>query len=68
VILYAPLHEKDLPYRPLRPRVTWLKTHLPASKPLGRLRTHTLRDVFDRIFYILRSGRPWRPLPHDFPP
>jgi putative transposase len=45
-----------------------LKTHLPASKPLGRLRTHTLRDIFDGIFYILRSGCPWRLLPHDFPP
>jgi putative transposase len=45
-----------------------LKTHLPASKPLGRPRTHTLRDIFDGIFYILRSGCPWRLLPHDFPP
>ena len=45
-----------------------LKTHLPASKPLGRPRTHTLRDIFDGLFYILRSGCPWRLLPHDFPP
>jgi len=45
-----------------------LKTQLPASKPLGRLRTHALRDVFDGIFYILRSGCAWRLLPHDFPP
>ena len=45
-----------------------LKTHLPASKPLGRVRTHTLHDVFDGIFYILRSGCPWRLLPHDIPP
>jgi putative transposase len=45
-----------------------LKTHLAASKPLSRLRTHTLRDVFDGIFCILRSGGFWRLLPHDFPP
>src|SRR4028119_1267242 len=45
-----------------------LKTYLPASKPLGRLRTHTLCDVFDGIFYILRSGCPWRLLPPAFPP
>jgi putative transposase len=32
------------------------------------VRTHTLRDVFDGIFYILRSGCPWRLLPHDIPP
>jgi putative transposase len=45
-----------------------LKTHLLASKRLGRLRTHTLRDIFDGISYILRSGCPWRLLPHGFPP
>lgn len=45
-----------------------MKTHLPASKLPGRLRTHSLRDVFDAIFYILRSGCPWRMLPGDLPP
>ena len=34
----------------------------------GRPRTVEQRDVFDAIFYILRSGCPWRLLPHDFPP
>jgi transposase len=29
---------------------------------------HTLREIFDAIFYILRSGCAWRLLPHDFPP
>ncbi len=32
------------------------------------MRTHALRDVFDAIFYVLRSGCPWRMLPGDFPP
>jgi putative transposase len=27
-----------------------------------------LRDVFDAIFYVLKSGCHWRLLPHDFPP
>jgi putative transposase len=45
-----------------------LKTHLPASKLPSRLRAHFLRDIFDAIFYVLRSGCPWRLLPHDFPP
>jgi putative transposase len=29
---------------------------------------HTLREILDAIFYILRSGCAWRLLPHDFPP
>ena len=45
-----------------------LKTHLPVSKLPSRLRAHSLRDIFDAIFYVLRSGCPWRLLPHDFPP
>jgi putative transposase len=45
-----------------------LKTHLPDSMLLGRLRSHSLRDIFDAIFYVLRSGCPWRMLPGDFPP
>ncbi len=45
-----------------------MKTHLPASKLLGRPRAHSLRDVLDAIFYVLRSGCPWRFLPSDFPP
>jgi putative transposase len=34
----------------------------------GRPRTVEQRDVLDAIFYLLRSGCPWRSLPHDFPP
>ena len=29
---------------------------------------HTLREILDAIFYIVRSGCAWRLLPHDFPP
>ncbi len=31
-------------------------------------RTHNLREVFDALRWIVRSGAPWRMLPHDFPP
>src|SRR6516165_2485664 len=34
----------------------------------GRGRTVECRDIIDAILYILRSGCPWRLLPHDFPP
>jgi transposase len=32
------------------------------------MRAHALHDIFDAIFYVLRSGCPWRMLPGDFPP
>src|SRR3954464_3157177 len=47
---------------------TRLRSFLPTPKAEGRPRTHSLRDVLDAIFYILKSGCHWRLLPHDFPP
>src|SRR5215203_2491896 len=47
---------------------TRLQSYLPPPKAQGRLRTHSLRDVLDAIFYVLKSGCHWRLLPHDFPP
>jgi transposase len=31
-------------------------------------RDHELRDVFDGLRYLVRTGAPWRYLPGDFPP
>jgi putative transposase len=45
-----------------------LRSYLPNPKAEGRPRTHSLRDVLDAIFYVLKSGCHWRLLPHDFPP
>jgi putative transposase len=36
--------------------------------PGGRPRTTPMRDVLDAVFYVLRTGCPWRYLPKDFPP
>lgn len=44
-----------------------LRRHLPLATAL-RQRRHSLRRVFDAIFYLLRTGCPWRFLPADFPP
>ncbi|WP_231931634.1 IS5 family transposase [Micromonospora echinospora] len=33
-----------------------------------RTPTHDLRDIFDAILYVNRTGIAWRYLPHDFPP
>ncbi|GHT34554.1 hypothetical protein AGMMS49574_22210 [Bacteroidia bacterium] len=32
-----------------------------------RKRKHSLREIFDAIFYMLKTGCQWRMLPHDFP-
>src|SRR5215210_2403086 len=47
---------------------SYIEPHLPTPKAPGRPRVHTLREILDAIFYIVRSGCPWRLLPHDFPP
>jgi putative transposase len=45
-----------------------LQQILPTRSPGSRLRRHTLRSVFDALFYLLRTGCPWRYLPDTFPP
>jgi transposase len=46
---------------------TFLEPHLPAPKDTGRPKTHSVREILDAIFYIVRGGCAWRLLPHDFP-
>src|SRR6266511_518746 len=43
---------------------------LPPAKGgrTGRPRTYALREIWNAIFYQLRTGCAWRLLPHDFPP
>ncbi|WP_194725074.1 IS5 family transposase [Noviherbaspirillum malthae] len=31
-------------------------------------REHSMREVFNALRWLVRSGSPWRLLPHDFPP
>jgi putative transposase len=45
-----------------------LRRVLPPRSPHGGLRRHSLRSVFDALFYLLRTGCPWRYLPSNFPP
>jgi putative transposase len=42
--------------------------HLPGPTGQGRPRLHGLRTILDAVFYVLKSGCPWRLLPKDFPP
>lgn len=41
---------------------------VPAAKSGGRPNTYTRREIVNSIFYLLRTGCPWRYLPHDLPP
>ena len=40
----------------------------PKVKFGGRPREHSIRELFNAIFYISKSGGHWRLLPHDLPP
>lgn len=47
-----------------------IESVLPAAKggKTGRPRKYPLREIWNAIFYQLRTGCAWRYLPHDFPP
>ena len=48
----------------------WLliEPYMPAPRPCGRRRRWPMRQIIEAIFYILRTGCPWRFLPEGFPP
>jgi putative transposase len=41
---------------------------LPPEKDGGRPREVDLREVTNGIFYLVKTGIPWRYMPHDLPP
>ena len=45
-----------------------LELLLPPPKPGGRPVKYPRREVVNAIRYVLRTGCPWRMLPHDLPP
>jgi transposase len=44
-----------------------IEPHLPAANVTGRPRAWP-REIVNGIFYVMRSGCPWRQLPTDLPP
>jgi putative transposase len=46
----------------------YLEPSMPSPKTGGRPRRHSIRELLNAIFYILRSGGAWRLMPHDLPP
>lgn len=52
----------------IEPRLTaWREARTDAGVK-GRPPTHDLREIFNAILYVNRTGIAWRYLPHDFPP
>jgi putative transposase len=45
-----------------------IEPHLPVPKAPGRPKLHSLREILDAVFYVVRGGCAWRLLPHHFPP
>src|SRR4051794_23592008 len=45
-----------------------LEPYVPPANKRGRPRAHAAREILDAVFYILKSGCPWRLLPREFPP
>ncbi|GLZ02272.1 hypothetical protein Acsp02_95230 [Actinoplanes sp. NBRC 103695] len=56
----------------IAPRLTaWRQARTDARTALGikgRTPTYDLREIFNAILYVNRTGIAWRYLPHDFPP
>lgn len=59
--LRYPSHLSDVEFALVAP-------HLPAARRGGRRRKVDLQAVLNAIFYLMRSGCPWRMLPKEFPP
>ncbi len=70
MVAYAPRHgEQEIPHGSVRRRMALhRRPHLPEPTGQGRPRLHGLRAILDAVFYVLKSGCPWRLLPRDFPP
>ena len=46
----------------------FLAPYLTLMRPDAPQREYALRDLFDGLRYVVKTGCQWRMLPHDFPP
>ena len=45
-----------------------IESLLPRTKDRGTPRKHSIREIMNAIFFICKTGCPWRYLPKDYPP
>ena len=45
-----------------------IEPFVPAPKCRGPHRIHSLREILNAVFYVLRSGCPWRLVRREYPP
>ena len=70
-LTYAPRHgEQEIRHGPVRRRMGLhqVLSSCAHSTGRGRPKIHGSRAILDAVFYILKTGCPWRLLPKDFPP
>jgi transposase len=46
----------------------YVAPYLALMNPYAPQRTYPLREVFNGVRYVVKTGCPWRDLPHDLPP
>lgn len=47
---------------------SFVASYLTLCRLDSEQREHELRDVFNALRWLVRSGAPWRMMPHEFPP
>lgn len=57
----------DARWQLIAPRLTAWRQGRTDAGVQGRRPTHDLREIFNAILYVNRTGIAWRYLPHDFP-
>jgi transposase len=68
VFRYSSTHEKTLPDGSIRRRMEPHRApHARPQRTRTGPRAHSLREILNAIFYLLKTGCQWPLLPHDFP-
>ena len=61
-------YEKTIPKRRFRRRVGVCRPYLALVREDAPQREHDLREVLNGLRWVVRTGSPWRYMPHDLPP